>query len=263
MSSSGSGSSRRRHDAPPGRTTDGDAGRQGDIGDDPPKDFRLARGASWTRCSDAGRPPQKVLRDSIDLSKPASSTNQSPSSNESDRTAPGSPTATTTSARRHRRRRTPRGAGPGYRKAVELKADRWPRRWSSTTPITSRTRPTCLEATADAACGGGGAGAAAAPADSTPVGCPTRASSYGTPRSGAGDAASPSFSEAKEEADAATKVIRSKPRPAYRLTKATSTRAVSPAPSRRPREIFKATPTGEHADEVKKDIEQLKPLVKQ
>ena len=145
-------------------------------------------------------------------------------------------------------------AEAAYKKAIELKADHCAA-WTGLANVYNIQNKTdlALEASGKAStCGGGAAGAAGGGIDASGLynqGVILWNAQRSSPRR-------------RRSSTRRRRPIRSSARPGICSARPTSISAISPAPSRRSRDIFRHAPTGEHADEVKKNIEQLQPLVK-
>ena len=238
------------------------------IGDNPPMDFRLApAAASNDEVAAKQAALQKVFQDGVDLSKAGKFDESIAKFNEAIAQLPNCPDCYYNIGYASTQKKDFAGAETAYKKAIELKADHCAA-WAGLANAYNVENKTdlALEATAkSSACGGGAAGAAGGAGGLDASGLYNQGVIlWNAAGKETDDAArAKKFSEAKEKFDAATKVDPKFGQAWYLLGKANINLGDFAGAVAAYEGYLQNAPTGEHADEVKKDIEQLKPLVKQ
>jgi tetratricopeptide (TPR) repeat protein len=234
------------------------------IGDNPPLEFKLAPAAGDNAEMAAKQAAlQKVFQDGVDLSKSGKYDESIAKFNEAIAQLPNCPDCYYNIGYASTQKKDWEGAEAAYKKAIELKADHCAA-WAGLANAYNASNKTdlALEATAkSSSCGGTAAAGGGLDASGLYNQGVILWNAAGKETDEA--ARTKKFTEAKEKFDAATKADPKFGQAWYLLGKANINLGDFAGAVAAYEGYLQNAPTGEHADEVKKDIDQLKPLVKQ
>jgi tetratricopeptide (TPR) repeat protein len=224
------------------------------IGDNPPLEFRLAP-ASGGNAEMAAKAAalQKLFEEGVEFSKAGKFDESIAKFNEALVQLPACADCYYNIGFASTQKKDYAAAETAYKKAIELKADHCPA-WAGLANVYNIQNKTdlALEATAkSSSCGGGAPGATGGGADAS-----------GLYNQGVILWNAQKFDLAKEKFDAATKADPKFAQAWYLLGKANINLNDFAGAVAAFEGYLQAAPTGEHADEVKKNIEQLQPLIK-
>jgi tetratricopeptide (TPR) repeat protein len=222
------------------------------IGDNAPLDFKLAP-AAGAEMAEKAAALQKIFDEGVAASKAGNFDESIAKFNEAAGMVPNCFDCYYNIGYANTQKKDWAAAEVAFKKAIELKADHCAA-WSGLANVYNIQNKTdlALEASGKASsCGGGAAGAATGGADAS-----------GLYNQGVILWNAQKFAEAKEKFDAATKADPTFGQAWYLLGKANINLGDFAGAVAAFEGYLKAEPSGEHAEEVKKNIEQLQPLLK-
>jgi tetratricopeptide (TPR) repeat protein len=226
------------------------------IGDNPPMEFRLAPAAGDNAEMAAKQAAlQKVFEEGVELSKTGKYDESIAKFNEAIAQLPNCPDCYYNIGYANSQKKDFAAAETAYKKAIELKADHCAA-WAGLANAYNVANKTdlALEASAKSStCGGGAAGAAGGAGGLDASGLYNQGVILWNAQK---------FAEAKEKFDAATKADPKFEQAWYLLGKANINLGDFAGAVAAFEGYLQNAPTGEHAEEVKKNLEQLQPLVK-